>query len=378
MNIPVLDLTPIHEALAAPIEEAILRVVRSQQFIMGPDVAALESEMADFLGGSVHCIACANGSDALILAMLAFGIGPGDEVIVPAFTFVSTATSVQWTGATPVFADIDADSFNLSVNSTIEQITSATRAVIPVHLFGRPADVHELRLALDNIGRDDILILEDAAQGLGARLDNAPVCTIGDAGTISFFPSKNLGCFGDGGMVAVRDAAVATRLRMLTQHGSRVKYFNELIGYNSRLDSIQAAILRVKLPHLRAWCDERRANAEHYRALFASASLRLGLPADDGSDGRFHPIYNQFTIRVGERDALQQYLKEKGIGTMVYYPRTLAEQPCFAALRPDLGAVPVSTAACREVLSLPIYPGLAAEAREAVVEAIGQWMRAGA
>ncbi len=243
-----------------------------------------------------------------------------------------------------------------------------------VHLFGRPADVHALRARLDDLGRDEIVIIEDAAQSLGAFLDGAPVGTLADAATFSFFPSKNLGCFGDGGMVAMRDPDAAERVRMLSQHGSRVKYQNELLGQNSRLDALQAAILRVKLPHLRAWCDERRRLAARYRErLGAAEALGAVLPADDGEGGRFGQIWNQFTLRVPRRDAVRDRLEAIGIGSMVYYPRTLASQPCFAHLAQ--APPPVAERLTNEVLSIPVYPGLTESMQDAVVDGLVATLR---
>lgn len=381
MSIPLLDLQVLHARQDAQIQAAIQRVLLHQGFILGPEVAQFEAQVAQYLvesGGGAHveAIGVANGSDALILAMLGLGVEAGDEVILPAFTFVSTGTSVALIGARPVFADVDDQTFNLDIPHTLSLVTPKTRAVIAVHLFGRSADIPALRAGLDAMRRPDIRIIEDAAQALGARLDGHPVCTMGDAGCISFFPSKNLGCYGDGGMVTTPHAEVADRIRMLRAHGSKKKYYNELLGYNSRLDALQAAILGVKLPALDGWCAERRANAQTYRELFDAAGLaQVILPQGDGQPPRFHHIYNQFTLRVTERDALETWLKDHGIGTAVYYPRALSTQPCFDQLNLPQGTTPVSDRLATEVLSVPIYPGLVAEQQRTVVDTIAAFYR---
>lgn len=374
MQVPLLDLHVLYERQRAEIDAAMRDVVTRQSFILGPDVEAFEREVETFLGGDVHAVGVSNGSDAIVLALLAAGIGPGDEVIVPAFTFVSTGTSVAVVGATPVFADVEVDSLNIDPASIAERLTPRTRAVIPVHLFGRAADVTAIDRVLADAGRDDVLVIEDAAQALGARLDGRPVMTLAPLATTSFFPSKNLGCFGDGGLVVARDAETAERLRMLRTHGSKQKYFNELVGYNARLDALQAAILRVRLPALPGWCDERRANAARYREAFADLAEHIALPAGDG-DGRFHHIVNQFTIQVRDRDGLARHLTEHGVGSAVYYPRTLAEQPCFAHLGADPDQVPVSRSACHHVLSIPVFPGLSPEQQRYVVDTVRAFFR---
>lgn len=375
MQVPLLDLHVLYDRQRDAIDAAMRDVVERQSFILGPDVDAFEREVEAFLGGGVHAVGVSNGSDAIVLTLLAAGIGPGDEVIVPAFTFVSTGTSVSVVGATPVFADVEPASLNLDPASVAAHLTPRTRAVIPVHLFGRGADVPAIDRALAEAGRTDVLVIEDAAQALGARVDDRPVMTLAPLATTSFFPSKNLGCFGDGGLVVARDAEMAERLRMLRTHGSKQKYFNELVGYNARLDALQAAILRVRLPALLGWCDERRANAARYREAFADLGEHLVLPAGDGPDGRFHHIVNQFTVQVRDRDALQRHLAEHGIGSAVYYPRTLSEQPCFAHLGSDPDAVPVSRAACHHVLSIPVYPGLTADQQSWVIDTVRAFFR---
>jgi len=358
MQVPLLDLTPIYAQDREAIDAAIAGVVASQHFIGGPEVTSFEDEVAAFLGGGVHAIGCASGSDAIVLALRALEIGPVDEVICPNLTFSSTATSVSLVGATPVFVDVEASSLNIDVAAALRALSPRTRAVIPVHLFGRPADVRALREGLARHGRTDVAVIEDAAQALGATLDGVPVCRWGDLACTSFFPSKNLGGFGDGGMVFTRDAALAERVRRLRQHGWSSKYCSEILGYNSRLDAIQAAVLRVRLRRLRSWCDMRRENAARIRAQLAPIGDALVLPPTDGEDGRVHHVYNQFTIQLDARDHLLAHLELHGIGSAVYYPRTLAAQPCFDTLPVVRHPTPVADAATRRALSLPIYPGL--------------------
>jgi dTDP-4-amino-4,6-dideoxygalactose transaminase len=378
MQVPLLDLKVLYDRYRDEIDGAVRRCLDEQHFIMGPDVGAFEKEVVAYLGEpSLHAVGCANGSDAIILALLALGIGAGDEVICPVYTFLSTATSIALVNARPVFVDIDGATFNIDIERIAAAVTPNTRAIIPVHLFGRAADVVAIRALLDGMGRSDIAIIEDSAQSLGAKLDGKHVCTFGELATISFFPSKNLGGYGDGGMVVARDAGVTRRLKMLRAHGSEVKYTAELLGYNSRLDTIQAAILRTKLPHLDDWCAERRVNADRYRALLGGIDLpdSVALPIGDGADGRFYHIYNQFTLRTPNRDALQDFLKAAGVATAVYYPRPLSLQPCFASLGYKAGDFPVAEAAALDSVSLPIYPGLQADQQEYVVEKLAAFYR---
>lgn len=376
MRVPLLDLAPTIFPQQAQLLAAMQKVLEHGAFIQGPEVRQLERDILTFVGSpEMGAVAVANGSDAIILALMAEHIGPGDEVIAPDFTFVSTATSIALTGATPVLVDIAPGSFAIDIAATIRALGPRTRAVIAVHLFGRAADVLALREALDAAGRSDVVIIEDAAQALGARLQDRPVCSMGDYATISFFPSKNLGCFGDGGMVLARDPARVEALRMLGQHGSRQKYFAELLGYNSRLDTLQAAILLQRLPFLAEWCEQRRANASQWRALLRERGLDrvLVLPEDDGEDGRFYHIYNQFTVRTPARDSLQQFLQTNGVGTAVYYPRPLSQQPCLQSGSRMPTACTESAKACLEVLSLPVYPGVQPEQLQYAADVIARW-----
>jgi dTDP-4-amino-4,6-dideoxygalactose transaminase len=373
VNVPLLDLAALHARRRTEIESAIARVLDHQQFILGTEVASLEKELCAWLGvPDWRGAGTSSGTAALVLAQRLFDIGPGDEVIVPAYSFMSTASTVALVGATPVFADVDPGSLNLDPGGIAALLTPATRAVIAVHLFGRAADMPAIRAALDAAGRPEVRIIEDAAQGLGARLDGRPVGTFADASCISFFPSKNFGAYGDGGMVFVPTEAQAAELRKLRQHGFAAKYNSEVLGYNARLDGIQAAILRAKLPDLEAVGEERRQNAARYRELFGRHRWPEGfsLPVDDGPGGRFHHVYNQFNLRVPRRDDLQKRLEADGIGTAIYYPRTLPGQPSLSRFAAGRAGWPNAEAATRDSLAIPIYPGLTDEQAAWVVHRI--------
>ena len=335
MKVPFLDLRAQYAALAPALEAAVHRVLASGHYILGDDVAALERELAGDTG-LAHAVAVSSGSDALLAALWAAGVGPGDEVITTAFSFFATAGAIARLGATPVFADIDPQTFNLDPASALARVGPRTKAIVPVHLFGRLADVEALRAA-------GVPIVEDAAQAIGAP-------GLGRGGglvTLSFFPSKNLGAAGDAGMVLTADAALAERVRLYAAHGARTRNVHEVVGANLRMDTLQAAILRVKLPHLAAWQAKRRANAARYRELLAGTPLVL---PDDAPDH----VWHQFVVRTPRRDALRAVLAEHDIETAIYYPRALHEQPCFAA-----GVqLPVAERAAREVLALPVHPEL--------------------
>ncbi len=377
MRVPLLDLEGIFRRQETQLRAAIDRVLQSQHFIMGPEVAAFEEEAAAFLGGQeVWCVGCSNGSSALLLALMALDVQPGDEVIVPAYSFFSTASCVTRLGATPVWIDIEPHTCNLDPTQLASKLSDRTRAIIPVHLFGRAVDMEALDTVLENAGRKgQVTVVEDAAQALSARYRGRLVCTFGDLSCISFFPSKNLGAFGDAGMVVAKTEALAQRVRVLSKHGAARKYFHAEVGINSRLDALQAAVLRVKLPALVGWSEERRANAARYRTLFAQAKLEafVSLPADDG-DGVFHHIYNQFTLQVEARDELQAFLKASAIGSAIYYPRPLHLQECFTPEPDSLrGLCPVAEKMSQRVLSIPIYPGLQEEQQKYVVETIARF-----
>jgi dTDP-4-amino-4,6-dideoxygalactose transaminase len=344
---------------------AVARVMESQYFILGPEVSAFEKEVGAYIGCR-HAIGCASGSDALVLALMALNVGPGDEVISPPFTFVATAGSVMRLGARPVFADIDPTTYNIDPAKLEAAITSRTKAIIVVHLFGLAADMDRI-MAIAN--RHNVPVIEDAAQAIGAEYEEQRVGSRGAIGCFSFFPSKNLGGAGDGGLVTTESDSLADALRVMRVHGSRGKYDYERIGFNSRLDALQAAVLRVKLNHLDKWTEGRRRNAATYRRLFAAHGLTadVQLPTEPA---HYKHIYNQFTIRPPRRDALRKHLQNNGIPTEIYYPHALHLQPAFHELGYRPGDFPETERACADVLSLPIYPELSLEQLGRVVSNI--------
>jgi dTDP-4-amino-4,6-dideoxygalactose transaminase len=369
MDVPLLDLRLQHRQVADEVAARMAPIVEEQRFILGEPVERFEREMEAALGVA-HAVGCASGTDAILLALRAFDCGPGSEVVTSPFTFFATAGAVHNVGARPVFADIEPDSFNLLPEAAEAAITERTRVVMPVHLFGLLADMASFRALAD---RAEVALLEDAAQAIGARQrlsggEWVTTGTLGDACALSFFPTKNLGAFGDGGMVLARDAATAERLRKLRVHGGRQMYHHEEVGYNSRLDALQAAVLSAKLPHLAGWSAARRRNAAFYDAALAGVDgVRTPpVPATD------EPIYNQYTVRVsgGRRDALAAFLRERGIGSGVYYPVPLHLQACFAYLGHREGEFPESERACREVLSLPVFPELTEAQLSRVADAV--------
>ena len=362
---PFLDLQAQFKTIRNEVMAAITRTMESQHFILGPEVQKFETKISDYIGCK-FAIGCASGSDALLLALMALGVGPGDEVITTPFTFVATAGSIARLGAKPVFVDIDPVTFNLDPRLAAEAVTTKTKAIIPVHLYGLAADMGAL-IGISNAA--GIPLVEDAAQALGAMWQGKKVGNIGTIGCFSFFPSKNLGGAGDGGMLTTNDPDIADRLRLLRIHGSRSKYHCEIVGTNSRLDALQAVILGAKLPHLEQWTEGRRKNADRYRALVAERDLNGRVIVPTESKGARH-VYNQFVIRVPERDSLRQHLLRLGIPTEIYYPEPLHMQPAFAHLR---CSCPESIAASREVLALPIYPELADGQLSTVVRAIADF-----
>jgi dTDP-4-amino-4,6-dideoxygalactose transaminase len=351
-QIPLLDLKAQHRAIREEVMAAVTRVIDSQRFILGEEVEALEHEIAAYCG-TRHAVGCASGSDALILALSALGVGPGDEVLTTPYTFFATAGAIHHVGARPVFVDIEPDTFNIDVNQAALVLASrpSIRAIIPVHLFGGCADMDPL-IELGNA--NSVPVIEDAAQAIGAKYKDRRAGSIGAVGCFSFFPSKNLGGYGDGGMLTTNDDELAARLKSLRMHGSRTKYFHESVGYNSRLDALQAAVLRVKLKHLDNWTEARRRNADLYRVALAEGPVELPRPAAYQT----RHIYNQFVIRSPRRNDLQRYLTESQIGTEVYYPVPLHLQQCFAHLGGKPGDFPVSEQAAAETLALPIFPEL--------------------
>jgi len=364
MHVPLLDLTAQYAQIRDEVRDAIDRVCASQQFILGSEVAAFEEELAGYCGIR-YAVGVSSGTDALLVALMALGVGPGDEVITPTFSFFATAGVIARLGARPVFVDIDPATSNIQSRAVVDKITFRTKAIVPVHLFGRCAEMGPI---LDAARVRGIAVVEDAAQAIGARDEEGRIAgSIGDLGCLSFFPSKNLGAFGDGGMVITNDPGLAETVRVLRTHGSKPKYFHKRVGGNFRLDALQAAVLRVKLRYLDAWTKARRDNADRYRALLQQADVldEITVPADVPGH-----IYNQFVIRVAERDRLQVDLKEHGVGTEVYYPLPLHLQECFESLGYHKGEFPAAEAAARESLALPIYPELTDAQQKVVVETI--------
>ena len=365
---PFLDLKAQHAHIREEVYEAIHRVLESQHFILGGEVEALESEVAK-VANCEFAVGCASGSDALLLSLMALDIDQDDEVITVPFTFSATAGMIARQKARPVFVDINPRTYNLDVTKLASAVTSQTRAIMPVHLFGLAADMREI-MAIAS--QHKLPVIEDAAQAIGATYAGRPVGDFGSTGCFSFFPSKNLGGAGDGGLVTTHDPVLAERLKILRGHGTRTKYNCEQLGINSRLDALQAAILRVKLKYLSSWSDRRRNNADRYRALFQDRGLDqiLGLPFCPDESGH---VYNQFVVRAPERDELRQHLRSAGIPTEVYYPYPLHMQPAFAYLGYREGDFPETERACREVLALPVFPELTESQQNTVVNAIAQF-----
>jgi dTDP-4-amino-4,6-dideoxygalactose transaminase len=365
MKVPLLDLKSQYAAIRSEVRAAIDRVCESQHFILGPEVIALEEEVAAFCGAR-FAIGVSSGTDALLAALMAVGVGPGDEVITTPYSFFATAGVIARLGARPVFVDIDPTTFIIDAQAVSANLTARTRAIMPVHLFGRCADMDPLLKAAEEHG---LAVIEDAAQAIGSVDEQGRQAgTIGDVGCFSFFPSKNLGAFGDGGMLVTHDADLAETLRVLRVHGSKPKYYHQLVGGNFRLDALQAAVLRVKLPYLSAWTEARRTNAERYRRLCAGLLEQVALPADVPGH-----IYNQFVVRVPDRDRLQTFLHAKGVGTEVYYPLPLHLQECFAGLGYHAGDFPHAEAAARDSLALPIYPELTVDQQRYVISQLQEF-----
>ena len=365
---PFLDLKAQFDAIRPELLAAVESTFESQSFILGPEVAQLESEIAQ-LTGCRFAIGCASGSDALLLALMALGVGVNDEVVTTPFTFGATAGSIARTGARPVFVDIDPGSYNIDPALIERAITSRTRVIMPVHLFGAPAAMEAIG---DIAARRNIAIVEDAAQAIGASYRGAPVGSLGALGCFSFFPYKNLGAAGDGGIITTNDATFADRLRVLRVHGARHKYSYERIGMNSRLDSLQAAVLRVKLPHLAGWTALRQRNAARYTTMILSRGLERFVTLPVAPDGCTH-VYNQFTIRTEHRDALRDHLRARGIPTEIYYPLPLHTEPAFLYLGYATGEFPQAERACQQALALPIFPELTEAQQSAVVDAIDEF-----
>ena len=369
MSVPLLDLTAQYAPLRQDILAAITRVCDSQRFIMGPEVEALERELARMLE-TEHAIAVSSGTDAILAVLMALGIGPGHEVITPTFSFFATAGTVSRLGATPVFVDIDPATFNVDPAAVTAALTPRTRAILPVHLYGLAADMAPI---METAARAGVPVIEDAAQAIGARYRSRQVGSFGLAACFSFFPSKNLGAFGDAGLVTTNDRALADEIRLLRNHGAEPKYYHSRIGGNFRLDAVQAAVLRVKAPHLPAWTDARRRNADRYRSLFADAGLgaSVELPVEPAGS---HHIYNQFVIRAPERDPLRDHLTARRIGTEIYYPVPFHRQACFADVPSSRGSFPVADRAAATALALPIFGELTADQQRHVVSSIAEFV----
>jgi dTDP-4-amino-4,6-dideoxygalactose transaminase len=385
MAVPLLDLQAQHAAIRAEVERAVLAVLESQHFILGPEVKRLEEAVGSYVGAE-YAIGVSSGTDALLIALMAEGVGPGDEVITPPYSFFATAGCPVRVGATPVFVDIEPRTFNLDPARLEAAITPRTKAIIPVHLYGQAADLDPI---LEIARRRGVAVIEDGAQAIGTEHGGRRVGGLGEYGCFSFFPSKNLGGAGDGGMVVTNDPERAAKLEILRVHGGRPKYYHRVIGGNFRLDAIQAAVLNVKLPHLDAWTAARQANAARYRELFAEAGLvvdpgqldpatldmagRRGVVLPDERPGGRH-IYNQFVLRVDRRDELRAFLTGRGIGNEVYYPVPFHQQDCFANLGHGPGDFPVSEVAAQQSVAVPIYPELREEQLREVVAAVAEFV----
>jgi dTDP-4-amino-4,6-dideoxygalactose transaminase len=373
-RIPLLDLKAQYAEIRDEIRTAMDRVVESQHFILGPEVEAFEREIAEYCN-CAYAVGVSSGSDALLVSLMAAGIGPGDEVITTAYSFYASAGAIARVGARPVFVDIRADDYNIDAIRIAAMVTPRTKAILPVHLFGQAAEMDPI---MEIAKEHDLLVIEDAAQAIGADYRGRRAGSIGHLGCFSFYPSKNLGGFGDGGLVTTNDAALAERLRLLRTHGAKRKYHSQLIGGNFRLDALQAAVLRVKLRHLEDWTAARRRNAERYRSMLGALSTKgsRAVTAPAHIPERRH-IYNQFVVRTSERDALQEHLAELQIGTEVYYPVPLHLMDSFRHLGHKQGAFPQSEVAARESLAIPIYPELTQEMQRRIVDVIGDWQRPG-
>lgn len=371
-SVPMLDVNRQNAPLLEEIEAAMAQVARTGAFVHGPACREFEAAMADYCG-TQHAVGCASGSDALLLALMVLGVGPGDEVIIPSFTFFATAGAVSRLGAKPVFADILPDTFNLDPNEVARKITPATKAIMPVHLFGQCVEMSAIAEIAHAAG--DIPIVEDAAQAIGAEYHGRRAGSLGTLGCFSFYPTKNLGGFGDGGMLTTNDETLAAKLRQLRDHGQHPRYHHAMVGVNSRLDTLQAAVLNVKIKHLDSWATGRQRNAARYVSEFARLGLgeqlgRLALGRPTVANG-CESVWNQYTVRLTaeRRDAFQQHLAGRQIGSAIYYPIPLHLQECFADLGYESGSLPVTEQAAREVLSLPIFAELTTQEHDRVVQA---------
>ena len=364
-KVPFVNLAKQYEGMKEEIDQAISRVLQSGHFILGEEVLRFEEELAQSTGVK-HVIGVSNGTDALVLAFKALGVGSGDEVITPAFSFFASAEAVASLGGKPVFVDIDPEDFNIKVDRIEGKITEKTKAILPVHLYGNPADMESL---MNVAQKHNLKVIEDTAQALGAKVGGRKVGTIGDVGTISFFPTKNLGGFGDGGAILTNDSRIAEEVRLLRVHGAKKKYFHEKVGFNHRLDALQAAILRAKLPYLDGWNEKRREIAEKY-----SERLKGTVTIPSIQKGKLH-IFHQYTIRTPRRNDLKEFLEERGIGAIVNYPLPIHLQPAFSHLGHQEGDFPESEKASQEVLSLPIYPEMTEEEVDYVSKSVQEFFQ---
>ncbi len=365
--VPFFDLARQSRPLRQKIVTALARVCDSGQFVLGPECAQLEESLAEYCQAK-HAVVCASGSDALLLALMGCGVESGDEVLLPSYTFFATAGAVWRLGARPVFVDINPRTYCIDPEIAESLITSRTKAILPVHLYGQCADMQTLT---DIARRHELKVIEDAAQAIGSELQGRRAGTLGDVGCFSFYPTKNLGSFGDGGFMTTEDDELCQRLKMLRVHGETKQYHHQIVGFNSRLDSFQAAVLNAKLPHLEHWITRRQANARYYDRLFREGGLHEFITLPEVADERRH-VWNQYIIRVpnGRRDALRKHLTQQNIGTQIYYPVPMHEQPCFASLGYELGRLPETESAARETVALPIFPELTAHEQQQVVAQI--------
>ena len=361
--IPILDLKAQYDQLRDDIAVALQGVMDSGAFVLGPDVKALEQEVAAYCA-CAYGVGVASGTDALRLSLAALHVGPGDEVITTPFTFVATANTISHSGAQPVFVDIQPDTYNIDPAAIAAAVTPRTKAIVPVHLYGQPADMDAI-LAIAQ--RHNLAVIEDAAQAIGAEDKGRRAGSMGQLGCLSFYPTKNLGAYGDAGMVVTNDAQLADSLDVLRRQGGKTKYFHEVLGFNSRLDTMQAAILRVKLRHLETWQEQRRAAAARYDQMLRDAGASVVTPYVRPN---VRHVYHQYTIRAPQRDALAKHLQARGIGTMIYYPLPLHLQGLYHDLGQGEGSLPVAEAAGREVLSLPMFPELTPAQQEQIVAAV--------
>lgn len=371
MQVPLLDLKAQYKTIQDKIETAVLEILRAQTCILGEPVKSFEEACAKYCGTN-FAVGVSSGTDALLMALMAIDIQPGDEVITTPYSFFATAGSIHRVGAKAVFVDIDPKTFNIAPTLIEKAITPKTRAIMPVHLYGQCADMDQIMTIAK---KHKLIVIEDAAQAFGSMYHGKKAGTLGDIGCFSFYPSKNLGGIGDGGLMTVNDKAMYDKLIKLRNHGSSQTYFHEMVGGNFRLDAIQAAALKVKLTYLETWHEARAKNAADYRKLLQSKNLLSHVTAPEEQSGYRH-IYNQFVLRVEKRDALKEFLGKKGIGTAIYYPLPLHRQPCFAAWKSDKTDMPESDRASQTTLALPIYPELTMEQKEAVVEGIKEFYKA--